>query len=237
MKKIALLIFSISLICFSCNKNDQKGIFYGIDVSHYQGDIDWSKVKKSGIDFCYSKATQGTSFKDPKFDKNRENTHKIELLHGAYHFYVSNEDAKKQAEWFLKNLDGETNIDMLPVLDLEQASIKGTISKDKLVTDIFLWLHTVEKALGVKPMIYTNNPFANKYLTDPKFAKYYLWLAEYGVKHPKTPHTWKEKGWVIWQRSEKGLVSGVKEKNVDHDISNENYSLNDLTYKLKDSKK
>lgn len=231
MKNFNALIISIIFFLFSCSKKKNKEIFYGIDVSHHQGDIDWKKVEESGVHFCYMKASQGVHFKDPKYSENRKNTRKIGLLHGAYHFYVSNHDAKQQAEWFLKCIGDEKGVDMLPVIDLEQGSIKGKASKSHLVSEIFTWLNTVEKALGVKPMIYTNNPFANTYLTDPKFAEYHLWLAEYEIEKPRTPHTWEKKGWQIWQRSEKGFVLGVKGKNVDHDILNKNYDLEDLSYK------
>lgn len=203
----------------------------GIDVSHFQGDVNWKKIKEAGIQFCYAKATQGSTYKDPKFTENKVNTIKAALLHGAYHFYVAKDNPKQQAHNFLSTL---TNIDkrlmLLPMLDLEQGSIKNKITDIKsFQNDILLWLNEVEKELGVKPIIYTNNPFAKTYLVNEKFSDYKLWLAEYGVKKPKTPITWKSKGWSIWQRSERGKINGAT-GNVDHDIVNKKHSLEDFLY-------
>ena len=155
------------------------------------------------------------------------------MAHGAYHFYETHADPVEQAHHFVSVVQGQNEGSMLPVLDLEQASIKGEV-KDipKLQKDILTWLRVVEEKLGVQPMIYTNNPFGNKYLGHPNFEKYHLWLAEYGVKTPRIPKTWKNKGWSIWQRSEKGSEPGFKE-DFDHDIVHENYTLKDLQFPVK----
>ncbi|MFT6962897.1 MAG: lysozyme [Flammeovirgaceae bacterium] len=204
----------------------------GIDVSHFQGNIDWIKIKQSGVQFCYAKASQGNYFKDLKFQENKHNTEKADLVHGAYHFYMTNEDPKKQAMLFLSCLDKEITNQMLPMLDLEGGSIKGEIDIEAIQKNVMIWLTTVEEALGVKPIIYTNNPFANTYLKNPEFANYKLWLAEYGVEKPRTPHTWRNQGWVIWQRSPNGFVDGSK-GDIDHDILAESQSLEELIFSKK----
>lgn len=227
----------IKTISKSITENDLKipkikTPILGIDVSHFQEDVDWKKVKEVGIHFCYAKATQGSTYKDPKFLENKLNTLKANLFHGAYHFYVAENDPKKQAHNFLSTLKiTQKNKTLLPMLDLEQGGIKSKITDiENFQKDILIWLIEVENKLGVKPIIYTNNPFANTYLRNPKFSKYKLWLAEYGVKKPKIPITWKTQGWSIWQRSEKGLVNGII-GNVDHDILNPKHLIEDFILK------
>lgn len=140
------------------------------------------------------------------------------MAHGSYHFYTSDADPKEQATLFISVIDYGSG-DMPPVLDLEQGGVKGTVETEKFQQDIFTFLKMVEDKLGVKPIIYTNHPFGNQYLNDPKFADYELWIAEYGVDTPKIPRAWDEKGWLIWQRSERGKIQGAV-GDIDHDLFN-----------------
>lgn len=190
----------------------------GIDVSHFQGDVNWEEVKNANITFVYDKATQGDSFLDPNYAKNKSGAHESGLAHGSYHFFTSDADAIKQAELFLKSIDyGEG--DMPPVLDLEEGGIKGSVNPSVFEKEVLNWLNHVESKLGVKPIIYTNHTFGNKYLTSTEFAEYQLWIAEYGVETPKIPKIWANQGWLIWQRSEKGTIEGAIGQ-VDHDLYN-----------------
>jgi len=199
---------------------EDSGPILGIDVSHFQGDINWDEIKKANITFAYSKATQGEAYTDPRFHNNWANIDKSGLHRGAYHFYVAADDAKKQAEHFVSTVQSEDIGDMPPMLDLEQGGMpKPVADKKAFQKSVLQWLTIVESKLGVKPIIYTNTPFGNEYLNSPEFADYHLWIAEYGVKEPKIPQAWKEKGWLIWQRSERGTVEGAV-GNVDHDLYN-----------------
>ena len=133
MKKIILLLPLICVILNSCHneKETHKGPLLGIDVSHFQGDVNWDKIKEHNISFAYAKATQGTSFKDPKFKENQKNTKQAGLKHGSYHFYLTNEDPIKQAEHYINTIEDLDEGHMLPMLDLEEGGIKGTVVKDK----------------------------------------------------------------------------------------------------------
>jgi lysozyme len=191
----------------------------GIDVSHFQGAVNWEEIKANNITFAYTKATQGHTYVDSKFHQNWSDMTTAGIARGAYHFYSTESNGKSQAEHFI-NTVGEVKIgDMPPVLDLEQGGINGTVDVKLFQQEVMSWLNAVEAKFGVKPMIYTNNPFANKYLNNVKFAEYTLWIAEYGVEEAKTPLTWKDKGWAIWQRTERGNIEG-EIGNVDHDITN-----------------
>lgn len=190
----------------------------GIDVSHFQGDVDWEEIRSHKISFAYTKATQGRSYVDTRFNKNWSDMLTAEITRGAYHFYSSEDAGKEQALHFIKTVKELKKGDLPPVLDLEQGSINGKVDVENFQKEVKIWLKTVEEKFGIKPIIYTNNPFANEYLNHSDFADYMLWVAEYGVKKPKTPIAWQGKGWSIWQRTERGNIEG-EVGNVDHDTS------------------
>ena len=76
----------------------------GLDVSHYQGFINWNKVDSSDIDFAYLKASEGINYKDPRFAENVENLKSVDMPVGAYHFFEPADDALIQAKWFVKTI-------------------------------------------------------------------------------------------------------------------------------------
>ncbi|GMQ29585.1 glycoside hydrolase family 25 protein [Algoriphagus confluentis] len=201
-------------------KSSSDSLILGIDVSHFQGDIDWEKIKEANIRFAYDKATQGVHYLDPDYNQNKVGAHQAGLLHGSYHFFVSNASGVEQAEHFCQAIEYSEK-DMPPVLDLEQGSLVGNepIDKVQFQKEVLDWLKTVETKLGITPIIYTNHPFGDTYLDDPAFESYPLWIAEYGVSSPKIPKAWATEGWLIWQRSERGSIEGAI-GNVDHDLFN-----------------
>ncbi len=190
----------------------------GIDVSHYQGDVNWKDVKQDSVLFGYAKATQGGYYSDPKFQENWRNMSANGIYKGAYHFFMYEDDAVTQAQHFLSTIKN-TKSELPPVLDLESAGIDGKVDVTTYQKNVMTWLNIVEKEVGTKPIIYTNTAFGNTYLNQPEFAVYNLWLAEYVQDNPTPPDTWKTKGWTIWQRSEQGVIHGI-DGNVDHDIFN-----------------
>jgi len=189
----------------------------GLDVSHFQGKANWSQIEKDGIHFTYAKATQGQGYTDPMFQTNLHTMRASKLYAGAYHFYVSDDDPVKQAHNFLKSLPELKTWDMAPMLNLEQG---GWIVGTDIATfqaNVKIWLKIIEDELGMKPIIYTNNPFAKAYLQGDDFSQYDLWLAEYGVQTPSVPKPWRS--WKIWQRAERGTYQGLSGgENVDHDL-------------------
>ena len=158
----------------------------GIDVSQWQGKVRWEVVKHSGISFGYAKATGGITCTDPEFVNNWNGMREAGMPRGAYHFFYAHDAPQKQAENFIGALQKNTvkPDDLPPVLDLE---ITDKMSKAQIAERAFVWLQVVEKALGKKPILYTDPGFANEYLTDPKFADYRLWVADYGVDKPTLP--------------------------------------------------
>ena len=184
----------------------------GIDVSHYQGTVNWSSVKNAGITFAFAKATDGNTYTDPQFHTNWQAMQTAGILRGAYHFYETNDDPVTQAQNFIKAVGSLAANDLPPVVDIE--IFKGAYGSASVAANLQTWLDTVEKALGRKPMIYTNTNFWNTTI-NADFSKYPLWIAEYGVSQPKIPSSWKS--WTFWQSSQSGSVAGVT-GSVDTDV-------------------
>lgn len=184
----------------------------GIDVSHYQGSVNWADVKSSGIAFAFAKATEGITVVDSEFDTNWAGINAAAIIRGAYHFYISTDDPEAQAENFLKAVGSLAPGDLPPVLDIENYS--GDYGTSSLAENVQTWLDAVQEGLQRRPMIYTGPSFWDTYMTS-EFGAYPLWVAEYGVSQPKLPIGWS--AWTMWQSTRNGVVQGVA-GNVDLDV-------------------
>ena len=178
---------------------------HGIDVSKYQNNINWKEVKNMEekgikIGFVFIKATEGTSIVDAQFRRNWIEADEQNIPKGAYHFFVSNRNAKKQADNFIQIVNLKKG-DMPPVLDVEKSHGVSVAGMQKGVKT---WLNAVENHYRVKPVIYTNIDFYERYFADG-FEDYPLWIAHY--LQPDKPRI--EKNWLFWQHSEKGRVNGI----------------------------
>ncbi len=195
----------------SAVKSKVEFFIRGVDVSKYQGDVDFSRLKNAGVHYVFIRATEGITYQDPDYQSNHAKAKAAGLKVGVYHFYETNDDPMYQ----LKNFTQQVSLsagDLAPVIDIEKLHQKD----DKNLTDsLRLFLNALEAHYGIKPIIYTGKNFANQYLTD--FGDYPLWLAEYQVKQPQVPVGWSH--WTFWQWSQSGTVSGV-EGNLDMDRFN-----------------
>jgi lysozyme len=185
----------------------------GIDVSHYQGTINWSSVKQAGIAFAYAKATDGTTTVDSQFKTNWSGMKTAGIVRGAYHFFEPTSDATAQANNFIHTVGSLQSSDLPPVIDVE---ISNSASNSQMISGVTTWLNLVEQGLGRTPMIYTVASFWNAHLND-QFGNYPLWVAHYDVQSPTIPKGWTK--WDFWQHSQSGSVSGVT-GNVDLDWFN-----------------
>ena len=193
---------------------------HGIDISHYQGEVDWKMLKQTRqgqfpINFVFMKATEGGDFSDDKFVANFDSARAHGFVRGAYHFYNPKTDAHKQADFFIQSVKLEPG-DLPPVLDIEK---KGRDVK-KLQQDLKVWLRKVESHYGVKPIIYASYKFKTRYLNDSVFNSYPYWIAHYYVDSVQYQGEWK-----FWQHTDVGTLPGIEEK-VDLNIFNG--SLQDL---------
>ena len=187
---------------------------HGIDISHYQGEVDWKMLKQTRqgqfpINFVFMKATEGGDFSDDKFVANFDSARAHGFVRGAYHFYNPKTDAHKQADFFIQSVKLEPG-DLPPVLDIEK---KGRDVK-KLQQDLKLWLRKVENHYGVKPIIYASYKFKTRYLNDSVFNSYPYWIAHYYVDSVQYQGEWK-----FWQHTDVGTLPGIEEK-VDLNIFN-----------------
>ncbi len=198
----------------------------GIDISHYQGNIDWDLLQNAMIERCpvrfiLIKATEGTSRLDPKFADNFNQAREYGFIRGAYHFWSNKSTAREQAYFFLENVALEEG-DLPPVLDIEHKP--ADMSIEDFQRNILTWLHIVEDKYHVKPIIYTYYKFKLKYLSDPVFNDYPYWIAHYYVDKVEYDGEWK-----FWQHTDAGRLPGIKGY-VDFNIYNGSfYDLRMLT--------
>jgi len=175
---------------------------YGMDISHFQGDLIEKISSTDSISFVICKATQGDYFIDPDFHTNWAEIKERGRVRGTYHFYMCADNPIQQADHFAAVVEKIEDTDIAPVLDIEQGSMTASVSGAQMEKDILVFLKAVEQKLNRKPILYTDYAFAQEYLTNPVFATYELWLADYtNAKSPLIPDTWKAKGYKIWQRS------------------------------------
>ena len=179
----------------------------GIDVSHWQGKIDWAKVRASGIEFAFIKCTQGLKYKDPTYEKNKKEIKENGLIFGAYHFADVN-SAEAEAENFCKNV-GELRAGDIVILDYESNVIKDPAAW------CLRWLTFVEKELGFKPLLYTYDSLLKKYdWTVVSKNDNGLWAARYGLQlqTPNKIFAPSKATWLfvaIWQFCSRGTVPGI----------------------------
>jgi len=184
----------------------------GIDVSHWQGTINWSKVKAAGMQFAFMKATESTTYTDTQLATNWAGVQAAGLYRGAYHFARPKVGtAPAQAKYFVSRVGSFQGAGTLPpVLDLEAS---GGLGVTALRSWTASWLQTVEQLTGRTPIIYVSPAFWEHYLgNSTAFTRYPLWIAHYGVTTPRVPGGWPT--WTFWQRTSSGTVSGIS-GNVD----------------------
>ncbi|GHA80476.1 glycosyl hydrolase [Pontibacter akesuensis] len=177
---------------------------YGVDVSHYQKEVDWQQVRENQIAFAFVKATEGVSLKDKHFQRNWAGADSAGIIRGAYHFYLPYLDPEQQANNFLATVKISSG-DLPPVLDIE---VRGRKSAAQLRKDLKVWLDVVENAYGVRPIIYTGYSFYIDYLAG-HFDSYPLWIAHYDVPKLKIEKSTTRK-LHFWQYTDIGEVGGVE---------------------------
>jgi GH25 family lysozyme M1 (1,4-beta-N-acetylmuramidase) len=191
----------------------------GIDVSHWQGTIDWAKVRASGRTFAFAKSTEGIGFKDSNYDRNKTGAMAQGMAFGAYHFArPGSNDPVVEADWFVDTAMLQHGM-LLPVLDLE---ITGGLGTAALTSWVKAWLQRVDQRIGAKPMIYASPSFwrnamgDSRWFADNGYAM--LWVANWGVTSPSIPASnWGGRSWTFWQYTSDGTVPGISGR-VDLDL-------------------
>jgi GH25 family lysozyme M1 (1,4-beta-N-acetylmuramidase) len=200
----------------------------GIDVSRFQGTIDWADVAASGIRFAFVQASRGSGSDcavkpddcgaDPYLASNRLNAVAAGIQIGFYHrafasggtLGAARADAIAEADVFISQVGALQSGNLVPVLDVE-TPFTG-LDANRLRTWVRVWLKRVYRRLGRKPMIYTNASSWGATGDTREFAKakYPLWVAEWGVRKPSVPAgNWGGRGWSVWQYTSSGSVTGI----------------------------
>lgn len=189
---------------------------YGIDVSYYQGNINWSAVKSAGKQFAIIRVSDGTGFLDPKFATNWRGAKAAGLLVGAYQFFRPTQDATAQANLMVSQLRsvGFGSSDLPPVLDVE---VTDGASSATIASRVNTWLQKVQSSTARLPALYTSPGFWGGIGSPTPSPLPYLWDAHWGVSCPSLPKNWGRLR--FWQYSDKGSVSGIS-GNVDLDMYN-----------------
>jgi lysozyme len=227
----------------SDDDNDKLEIL-GIDVSNNNPPVAWMKVAETNkVTFAFAKAAEGATFKDSEFASNWSGMKDAGIVRGAYHFFRPNKTVDEQVDNFLSMVSRLSVGDLPPVLDLEnypdsvreQWEAIGSVSERIKMSQ--QWLEKVERALGIKPIIYTGPSFWKELMGDTEeLVEYPLWIAnyvdDYQTQKPLVPgNNWGGKGYTFWQFTEGGSVRGVKGQ-VDRNIFKGNLAkLLELTVK------
>ena len=192
----------------------------GIDVSHYQGNINWKEVARSGqASYVYIKATEGANLVDNTYFTNLHGARRAGLKVGAYHFYSPTAPVEQQFRNMVSNVNLHDH-DLIPIIDVEH---RGRSSLMEFQMRLRNFLRLVENHYGVQPIIYTSHNFYNKYLSGT-FSKYKYMIARY---HPDVPVLVDNARFVMWQYTAKGRMRGIS-GDVDRSRFMGNYDLRDI---------
>lgn len=202
-----LLLMAVSLpgawLYSSCEDPRRRHPVWGVDVSHHQGDIDWTRVRAAGAAFAYVKVSEGRDHVDTRFRANLEQARAAGLKIGAYHYFTLCAPGREQAEHFVRTLSGLAP-DLPPVADLEYAgNCARRPGREELAREIDDFIAVVEQRLGRRPMLYSTKSFA---------ADHHLWdrpdLHQWIRAIHTRPGFLGTRDWTFWQYRV-GRVDGV----------------------------
>lgn len=218
---LAIMLSSMPVLAFPPS-NDK--LYDGIDVSEWQGRINYAEVAASGIEVVYIRASEGTGYIDPYFRENYEEAKANGLKTGFYHYVTarSTEEAREEANFFVSNIKG-TEPDCKLAMDFE---VFGDLSKEEINEISEVFLETVEDLSGKECVIYSDAYNARETFSEELAEKYAIWVADYFVEEPANNGKWSF--WVGFQYSDRGRINGIS-GNVDRDYYTNGILLNDTS--------
>jgi lysozyme len=189
---------------------------HGIDVSKFQGDIDWNAVANSGVKFAWIKATEGGDNADARFQANWTGAKAAGVPHGAYHFVYWCRPPLEEMANFEQNAPVENDA-LPPVLDVEATPTSKTchrhLTQEGAIAEMKVMLDEMERHYGKRPVIYTTVDFYQAILADGAFMDYPIWVRstkyQPSVKYGPRP-------WHFWQYQSDGSIAGIQ-AHVDRD--------------------
>lgn len=215
----AAVLLSAGLVCAYLNgifiPNQIRARHYevrGADVSSYQGDIDWQVLAAQDIQFAYIKATEGSGYADPQFQRNWTDAHQTNLAVGAYHFFSYDSAGATQAENFINTVPVLAN-DLPPAVDVEfyGDKEKNLPEKGSVKQELQTMLDALEAHYGRKPVIYATEKSYRLYIMG-EFEDYDLWIRSV-VTAPRTD------SWTFWQYTDRVKLDGYNGKEQFIDIN------------------
>ncbi len=223
-KKISVIagIFMIGITSFfsmyfsRAIVNREKYPMLGVDVSSYQGEIDWKIIENQGIEFAFIKATEGSGMTDEYIRRNLENIADTNIYHSAYHFFSFDSAGETQADNYISAV-GKDEINLPPVIDIEFYGDKfeNQPSRNEVYAILSPLTERLENYYGEKPIIYITSPLYFKYIANSPFEDYPIWIRNVNSE----PFIID---WDFWQFSDKGMLEGYygKEKYIDLNVYN-----------------
>ena len=211
------------------NKLFLGGQTMGVDVSSYQENVDFSELKNQGIEFAYIKATEGSTHIDSSFKDKWKNALEAGVVAGAYHYFVYSASGAEQAKNFI-DVVGELDKErLIPAVDMELtvAEVYNPPAVEDVVRGLKAFLAVVEEEYGVKPLIYAQKDYYDKYLAAD-FSDYPRWIRN--VFYPVFIDVGNE--WAVWQFNDKGELDGYRgERFIDLNVVNSAVGVDGLRYK------
>lgn len=223
VKGLVLLILAGLLLCallrwqgwilFPQEAKPKAWQVFGVDVSSYQGEVDWTAMAAQGVEFAFCKATEGSGHVDPTFQQNWVNAQSAGVLVGAYHFFSYDSPGETQAENFIAQVPVTAGT-LPPVVDIEFYGDKTQNPPTKEETWAILkpLLTMLEEHYGVKPILYATYRSYKLYL-EGEAEGYPLWITR-PIFCPV------DKPWTFWQYSHSARLEGYvgKEERIDLDV-------------------
>ncbi|MFX3635165.1 MAG: GH25 family lysozyme [Candidatus Pristimantibacillus sp.] len=188
----------------------------GIDVSHYQGDINWEKVaaERDDFQFVYMKATEGSDYIDRYFKDNWKDAKNTRLLVGAYHFFTTQSTGEQQGDHFIEVVPYEQS-NLPPVIDIEIALDHNV---QEIQNELIVLSDKMEHYYKLRPILYVTYATFNKYIVNsPEFDDHDIWIRDI-VKRPTLK---SDRDWLLWQYINRGRVAGI-DAYVDINVFNGN---------------
>lgn len=177
---------------------------HGIDVSHYQGRIDWAEVARDPqVEYVYLKMSEGSNMIDNTYEYNHREARRHGLKVGVYHFFRANTTPEAQFQNFM-SVYNKKQQDLLPVIDVE---LSNGVSESVFISRLERLLELITKEIGRRPIIYTGKHYYKKYMQGSKFRQYIYFIASYTTNPPILENN---DDYNIWQFSCKGSVRGIR---------------------------
>lgn len=198
----AILVYQKKIVLNYPSETDYP--IRGVDVSYYQGEIDWKVLEKEGISFAYIKATEGSGHTDIKFEKNWKAAKETDLKIGAYHFFSFESEGKAQAEHFISAVPKEEGM-LPPAVDIEFYGDKffNRPEAEETRKELQSLLDELENYYGVKPVIYATESSYSMYIRGA-FDAYPLWIRNIYF----SPNLGMPGKWTFWQYDSEGKLQG-----------------------------